>query len=300
MARSESMRDPIPVVLFVYARPRHLVRALASLRDNGVPLLYVFADGARSATDAAGVAEVRALVRTIDWCEVRLVERTENFGLGRNVRAGLDEVAAKHGTFIVWEDDLIAVPGAYAWICAALRHYEADERVMSVTAWTHPRVTPRGLGDSPYFDARAECWVWGTWARAWRGMEAGTAAEKMALAEARGVSRGAYGTDLPVMAEGEQRWNIWAVRWLYHHLQHGGLCLRPPWSMVEHLGFDADATNAAEGGQWANPPLRAAPPLPAVWPEPNEHGQCRALWHETTVGGWRGLWRRAKVKLGLA
>ncbi|HET7535421.1 MAG TPA: hypothetical protein VFJ90_03145, partial [Candidatus Didemnitutus sp.] len=194
----------------------------------------------------------------------------------RNVLAGVSEVAQLHSAFIAWEDDLIAVPGTYEWVCAALRHYAADERVMSVTAWTHPRLTPSDVGVAPYFDGRAECWVWGGYARSWRGMEQ-TALEKMAAARARGVAPDAYGTDLPRMARDEARKNIWAVRWLYHHLQHGGLCVRPPWSMVEHIGFDASATNAAAAGVWANPPLRPAPDVPAAWPEPRENAACRDL-----------------------
>ena len=164
------MADPvIPVVLFAYARPAHLARALACLRENGVPLVYAFADGAKGPADAAAVAEVRAMLRAVDWCEVRLTERAENFGLGKNVLTGVSEVAARHEAFVVWEDDLVCVPGTYAWMCAALRHYATDERVMSVSGWTHPRVTPADAGDAPYGDARAECWVWGAWARSWRG-----------------------------------------------------------------------------------------------------------------------------------
>lgn len=292
--------DIIPVVLFAYARPVHLARALACLRADAVPLLCVFADGAKSSTDAAAFAQTRALLRGIDWCEVRLTERTENFGLGRNVLAGVSEVAARHGAFIVWEDDLICVPGTYAWMSAALRRYAGDERVMSVTAWTHPRVTPRDVGTSAYFDARAECWVWGTWARAWRGMTEETAEVKLAAAVRRGVPADAYGADLPIMAAAEPRQNTWAVRWLYHHLQHGGLCVRPPWSFVEHIGFDSSATNAAGATVWANPPLRAVPASSSDWPEPREHPRCRALWEAAYAGGWRGLWRRIRGKLGLA
>jgi len=281
----------IPVVLFAYARPGHLGRALACLQENRVPRLHVFADGAKGSADAPAVAETRALLRAIDWTEVRLVERAENLGLGRNVLAGVTEVAAQHEAFIVWEDDLIGVPGTYAWLCAALRHYAGDARVMSVTAWTHPRITPAGLADQPYFDARAECWVWGAWARSWRGMDQ-TALEKIAACRARGVAPDAYGADLPVMARDEARKNIWAVRWLYHHLQHGGLCLRPPWSMVEHLGFDVTATNAAAAVSWANPPLRAAPPPPAAWPEAVLHSDCRRLWARANPGRWRRWWGR--------
>lgn len=282
----------VPVVLFAYARPVHLARVLACLRENAVPLICAFSDGAKGPTDAAAVAEVRSLLRAVDWGEVRLTERSENLGLGRNVLAGIDEVASQHDAMVVWEDDLICVPGTYAWMCAALRHYAGEAGVMSVSAWTHPRVTPPDVGDRPYFDGRADCWVWGTWQRAWARMGDQSALEKMREASLRGVAPDAYGADLPVMARAEHERNIWAVRWLYHHLQHGGLCLRPPWSMIEHIGFDATATNAATATDWANPPLRQVPPTPVVWPVAREHAACCQLWKEANPGIWRQRWRR--------
>jgi hypothetical protein len=291
------MPAPIPVVLFAYARPALLARVLEVLRENRVPLLWVFSDGARDATDAAAVGAVRARLRAVDWCDCRVVERPANLGLGRNVRSGVDAVAREHEAFIVWEDDLIAVPGTYAWMCAALHHYAADERVRSISAWTHPRVTPPGIGAAPYFDARADCWVWGTWARGWRGMTEETALAKLGRAAELGRPVEAYGADLLPMAQEETARNLWAVRWLCHHFADGGLCLRPPWSMVEHLGFDRDATNAGAATDWANPPLRPSPPIPTVWPEPTEHPACRDLWQAANPGGWRRLLRRIRARL---
>ena len=291
------MPAPVPVVLFAYARPAHLARVLACLRENRVPLIHAFADGARGAADAADVAAVRSQLRAVDWCELRLTERPANLGLGRNVLAGVTEIAARHEAFLVWEDDLICVPGTYAWMGAALAHYAGDERVRSVSAWTHPRVTPPDTGEAPYLDARADCWVWGTWARGWRGMAEENALAKLDRAADRGVAPAAYGADLPPMARAEQSRNLWAVRWLYHHLAYGGLCLRPPWSMVEHIGFDAAATNAGAATDWANPPLRSAPPIPAAWPEPREHPACRWLWVDANPGGWRRLLRRLRAMI---
>lgn len=289
----------IPVVLFAYARPAHLARVLACLRENQVPRLEVFSDGPKGGRDGEAVAAVRSLLRGIDWCECSIVERPANLGLGRNVITGVSAVAARHEAFIVWEDDLIGVPGTYAWMSAALAHYAGDAAVRSVSAWTHPRVTPRDVGGQPYFDRRADCWVWGTWARGWSGMAEESALEKMAIAAAHGVPAAAYGTDLAPMAAEEAARNIWAVRWLYHHFAHGGLCIRPPWSMVEHIGFDAEATNAAAASDWSNPPLRAAPPVPASWPVPREHSACRGLWQAANPGGWRRLARRVRAKLAV-
>ncbi len=268
----------IPVVLFAYARPEHLQRTLASLRDNRVPLIYAFSDGPRTPDKVPLVEKVRATLRTIDWCEVVLIERTENLGLGRSIMAGVTEVLGKHESCLVFEDDLVIVPGAYDYLVSALHNYREDPRVMSVTGWTHPRITPPDVDDQPYFDGRAECWVWGTWGRAWQGINDKTAREMMLAAEAKGIDRNAYGSDLPGMAEQEFERNIWAVRFLYHHILNHGLCLRPPWSMTEHIGFDALATNANAAGGWNNPSLRPCPPLPQSWPDAVENPECPTFW----------------------
>ena len=282
----------IPVILFAYARPAHLARVLACLRENRVPLILAYADGAKGAADAAAVAEVRALLRTVDWCELRLVERRENLGLGRNVLTGVAEVVSTHEAFVVWEDDLICVPGTYDWMCAALRYYAGDCRVMSITGWTHPRVTPPGVQSLPYFDGRGEGWVWGTWSRCLPGMHEPALAKQNAVLSI-GVPADAYGSDLPEMAAVEVRKNIWAVRWYYHHLQHGGLCIRPPWSMVNHIGVDDSATNAGGATEWSHRELRAAPPIPDIWPEPQLNPDCGPLWRKA----FPALWKRRLIAL---
>jgi hypothetical protein len=216
------------------------------------------------------------MLHAIEWCDVTIVERQTNLGLGRSIRSGVAEVLSRHDSVIVVEDDLICVDGLYAYLSAALERYRDDARVMSVTGWTHPRITPDDVVDQPFFDGRAECWIWGTWRRAWRGMD-DDALTLIRRCEQRGIDPYTYGADLVEMAKVEHAQNIWAVRFLYWHIVNGGLCLRPPHSLVEHIGCDVDATNASDTSAWANPPLRACPPVPAAWPEPVEHPECRTL-----------------------
>jgi hypothetical protein len=189
------------------------------------------------------------------------------------------EVLRKHDSIIVFEDDLICVPGTYDYLCSALEHYRDNKRVMSVTGWTHPIVTPSDITWQPYFDGRAECWVWGTWARAWQGMET-DAMTLVTQCKSKGIDTNRYGFDLFKMAERELRQNIWAVRFLYWHILNRGLCLRPPWSMVEHIGAGTGATNVsgADNGKWANPPFNPCPPIPENWPLSIENPNCSVLW----------------------
>ena len=219
-------------------------------------------------------------------------------GLGRSILAGVTEVLADREIAIIFEDDLVCVPGTYDYLSAALQRYRGDPRVMSVTGWTHPRVTPAGIADQPYFDGKAESWVWGTTAEAWRGMRE-DALLLMHRVAAAGEDISRYGADLPAMAAVEAEKNIWAVRWLYWHILNRGLCLRPPWSMVEHIGFGVGATNCAGESWLVNPPLRPCPPIPTRWPEPAEHPECSKLWRQigserpTIPGRLLGLARRA-------
>lgn len=272
----------IPVILFAYARPDHLRRTLDCLCANRVPMIYAFSDGPRTSDKKSAVAEVRQIFRAIDWCKVTLCEWETNLGLGRSILTGVTEVLSRHEAVIIFEDDLVCVPGTYAYLCAALEHYRDDPRVMSVTGWTHPSLTPADITDKPYFDGRAESWSWGTWARAWKGMET-DAKTLMEKCRAQGIDVYGYGADLVEMARTELQRNIWAVRFLYWHILNRGLCLRPPRSMVEHIGFDANATNARNESWLKNPPLKLCPPIPEQWPEPMEHIEC-ALLHQKACG----------------
>jgi hypothetical protein len=269
----------MPVVLFAYTRHEHLLRTLACLRRDGAQLLYAFSDGPKTPKQEEAVGVVRRTLREIDWCDCILTEKETNLGLGRSVLSGVSKVLEKESSVLVFEDDLICAPGTLQYLSSAMDHYKEDPRVMSVTGWTHPRITPNDVVDQPYFDGRAECWVWGTWARAWKGMGE-TARSLMTACEKLGIDVYRYGADLPQMAELELDRNIWAVRFLYFHILHGGLCLRPPHSLVEHIGFDTAATNATAGDKWPSAPLKACPQIPDRWPEPIENLVCPRIWQK--------------------
>jgi len=248
---------------------------------------------------AERVTEVRQILREIDWCEVHLVERAENLGLGKSILTGVTEVFEKHDTIIVFEDDLICVPGTYQYLCAALEHYKDTSNVMSVTGWTHPLFVPKNIGDQPYFDGRAECWSWGTWARAWKGMDQ-DAMSLLRACKQNNIDVYRYGADLPEMAKAEKQKNIWAVRFSYLHILNNGLCLRPPHSMVNQIGFDVEATNTKGASKLSLGELEACPPIPQTWPDPVENPECPGLWQRecgTRMTAWKDMMHRAVKKL---
>jgi hypothetical protein len=295
-----------PVALFAYARPDTLGRLLECLRGEGIPLLYVFCDAPARAELTPAVEQVRKMVHAIDWCTTRVIERKENLGLGKSIRAGVETVLQEHASILVFEDDLICVPGTYAYLATALQAYRDDSRVMSVTGWSHPTVAPQGIGDQPYFDGRSDSWLWGGWRRSWEGMDM-SALQMIRQCRRRGIDPRAYGCDLYRLAKYEEKGNTWAVRFMYNHIRNRSLCMRPPHSLVEHVGFGEGSVHITGAKQekwaakWGNPPLRSCPPIPAVWPEPVEDPSQRDKWQEK-CGRYapQSLWQQILSRLGSA
>lgn len=285
--------DSIPVVLFVYKRSNTLRVTLESLRRNNVGLLVVYSDAPKSDADTAAVENVRKMISEIDWCTTELHFADANKGLGKSIKDGLSEVFSRFEAAIVCEDDLEFVEGTLDYLSSALEHYADDHRVMSVTGYTNVRITPGDVKDAPYFDGRFECWLWGTWRRVWEKMKLHTALEMMNMVKDRGEDPYYWGGDLPYMAKTEERSNIWAVRMCYLHILNHGLCLRPPWSMVNHIGWGDGSTNCCAKSWEYNGDMNRAPSIPPAWPEPIVNPLCHSLDTKMYKRPWSDMFPRA-------
>ncbi|MCF0075198.1 2OG-Fe(II) oxygenase [Dyadobacter sp. CY261] len=291
----------IPVALFVYNRRDTVETLLDCLKSEGIPLLYVFSDGPKDDLDQIKVDQVREVISAIDWCEVVVFERPVNFGLGRSQIQGISEVLSRHYAALIFEDDLFFVKGTYSYLVSALEFYENAPEVMSVTGWTHPLITPKNLHGNPYFDGKSECWGWGTWSRAWKGMER-SALEIYSECLSRGIDVEKYGSDMPKMALEAADKNLWAVRWWYLHMLNDGLCLRPPHTLIETSGFDGRGTTVNPTmAIWRNPQLTDCPSIPEHYPEPIENIDCKKLWRnavDRTPVKYSGVYSPKGYELG--
>jgi hypothetical protein len=294
------MTEIIPVVVFAYRRPDLLHRALESIRKNLVPKIYAFSDGPRDASAVGDVAEVRKLLHAVDWVSIEIMEAPKNLGVSEAEISGISRVLAQHEMAVMVEEDLEFGPGTYDFVCAGLRHYRNEPRVMGVTAWSHPRVSPNGV-TQPYFTGRMSGLMWGTWRRAWEGMPDANAAQRLAECRARGIDPARYGRDLVESVVHEEERGFWDLRFNLHMLAQRGLFLFPARSMVQHIGYDPRATNSPDGTGWHN--VVAPPPRPdsLVWPRVEETHTAAERWRAaigtgkvTMADRLRRRWRKIR------
>ena len=245
----------VPVALFVYSRPRQLPRTLECLRDGGVELLYVFSDGARGDADEAGVAEVREVLRHIDWIEPTIVEREQNLGLSRSIREGLDWLFESHGSVIVIEDDICVAPDFHTYARLALEHYENEQAVAGVTGLRYP-FSRDAFEQYPYdvfLSPRFSSWAWATWRDRWQSFEFDPDLLRERIASAADFDPDAAGADMAGMIQAavvdETLGGSWDVVCAANMLLDRRYFVTPTWNMVENSGLE-EGTHADGAPRW--------------------------------------------------
>ena len=242
-----------PILLFVYNRPEHTRRLISSLLQNQEAAeseLFIYADQCKDIASAQSVQEVREYIHTITgFKRVNLIERTENWGLARNIIDGVTTQVNAYGRVIVLEDDLIVAPYFLRFMNDALEIYKDESRVGHIQAcdFTHAPILP-----DTFLIKWTGSWGWATWARAWKHFNPDGTALLQEL-ERKQLTRtfdfnGTYGFTRMLRRQTEGKNNSWAIRWNASLFLADILSLNVGKSLVQNTGFDGSGTNCGGGG----------------------------------------------------
>ena len=102
-----------PIALFVYNRPKHLLKTLNSLKKNAECKdtdIYIFSDGYKigNLEDEDKVNQVRKIIRKINFFKKKIfIKQKSQIGLRNNILNGINFVFKKNSSIIVLDDDLV-------------------------------------------------------------------------------------------------------------------------------------------------------------------------------------------------
>ena len=246
-----------PILLFVYNRPDHVKRGIESLLANNLAKdseLYIFSDAAKNSETQSAVDEVRRFIHTIQgFKEIHYVERTENWGLARNIIDGVTSLVNQYGKVIVLEDDLIVAPYFLQFMNDALETYQDEENVCHIQACDFTKDTT--LPDT-FLIKWTGSWGWATWKRAWKlfnpnGQELLDELIKRKLTY-RFDFNGKYGYTRMLRNQIKGKNNSWAIRWNASLFLADKLSLNVGKSLIQNEGFDGSGTNCGSGNLYAS------------------------------------------------
>jgi hypothetical protein len=293
-----------PILLFVYNRPEHTRRCIESLLKNSLASesnLFIYADGAKDSTQQEAVNEVRNYIRSIQgFKQITLMERSENWGLARNIIDGVTTQVNRYGKVIVLEDDLVVAPYFLQFMNDALEVYKNEPRVGHIQAcdFTQDSSLP-----ATFLIKWTGSWGWATWDRAWKhfnpnGNELLQELEERKLTHVFDFN-GKYGFTRMLRRQIEGKNNSWAIRWNASLFLKDILSLNVGRSLVQNEGFDGSGTNCGGGGLYAShlylQPLFITPISPIE--ENKEARQAFIRYYARTNSFWAKAIRRIKRTL---
>jgi Glycosyl transferase family 2 len=238
-----------PIALFTYNRPEHTHNTIQSLLQNSLAKdsdIFIFSDESKNQQDKVSVKKVRELIKkTNGFKSMEIIERTENFGLAKNITSGVTEILNIHNSAIILEDDLITAPNFLYFMNSALEYYEDDDRVASIHGYTPP--LKKALPNH-FFLQGADCWGWATWSRAWKlfnynGAELLKRIEEQSLMKQFDFD-GAYPFTKMLANQIAKKNDSWAIRWHASIFLEKKLTLYPKYSLVHNIGNDGSGNHS--------------------------------------------------------
>jgi hypothetical protein len=263
--------------------------------------LFIYADGAKDSTQQEAVNEVRNYIRTIQgFKQTTLIERSENWGLARNIIDGVTTQVNRYGKVIVLEDDLVVAPYFLQFMNDALEVYKDEPKVGHIQAcdFTQDSSLP-----TTFLIKWTGSWGWATWDRAWKYFNP-NGKELLQELEERKLTRifdfnGKYGFTRMLRRQIEGKNNSWAIRWNASLFLKDILSLNVGRSLVQNEGFDGSGTNCGGGGLYAShlylQPLPVIPISPIE--ENKEARQAFVRYYARTNSFWAKAIRRIKRTL---
>lgn len=257
----------IPTAVVCYNRPTPLLQVINALRLHQVEPLWFFSDGPQNEADIEAVAQVRAVIDTVDWTRPRIIYHEHNVGQKVAVPFAADSMFEAYEQAIILEDDCIPQPYFFDFMGECLRRYAEMQDIYGIVGYVP--LLPDGVIEQAQYDCffypRMGTCGWASWRRAWQYHTRRDLVVAHDRAIAAGIDLAQGGQDILRMIAKmrEQKRINWSLTWLLEVYSRGGYYIYPYESHIENVGFGTGVSQSAR-----TPPVRLASIKPARFPEP--------------------------------
>jgi len=245
------------VLIVAFNRPETTRRVFAAVRAAKPAKLFFACDAPRPDRpgEAERVAEVRAILRGVDWpCEVRTKFPEANLGCGPGVSSAISWFLGEAGEGIILEDDCLPTPAFFRFCATMLERHRDDPRIGLIAGSNMAPLVD--LPASHGFSRVTSCWGWATWERTWDQFNFIPEPIRDEEPWVRTLHPNAVDflrRKFDAIATGKVR-TVWDYQFMVQALRSGQLTVVPGRNLILNIGFDGTGTHFGNGGRpWAAP-----------------------------------------------
>ena len=210
----------VNVAILAYSRSNHFHRVLKSCESN-VNSVTVYMDYPKTENIFIEQEKMKDMI-TDSSCHVRLINRSENYGLVRSVLTSIKEELESQDHVILLEDDCVPTDGFFEFMSDSLTRYENDDTITSICATrTKCRFNP---------------WGWATWKNKWKY-------ESPPVDEVSGLPE-----DLLECLDKNDTDGIWSLGWLMTQYKNNCYSHFPNKNLIHNIGLDNSGVHSHEKG----------------------------------------------------
>lgn len=240
----------IPIVIFVYNRPKETEGLLRSLKLNlalGDRDVYIFQDGLKNDSHQEGWGRVNEIVQKWNFSNKKHRISEENKGLANSLYQGISYVLERYESVIILEDDLILSKDFIAYMDQALETYKENKKISSISGFSHFN---NEITEDYFLFPRVNSWGWGTWRDRWIGFKLNNINSSVLKNSTELERFNLGGEDLSWMLRNQLKGKIdsWAIQFTYFQFLRDCYTLFPRRSKVINNGFSNDATHTSKRG----------------------------------------------------
>lgn len=203
-------------------------------------VVYIFSDCWKNDYDKKEVLRVRQYIGKISgFKKIFIILRPKNFGLSKNIINGINFILKINKKIIVLEDDLKLSKHFLTYMNDALKTYNCEKKVASISGWSFP-ITFKPDSKDYFFIKGADCWGWGTWKRAWKKFNPDAKKLLFKIKNKNLVDlfnlNNSFDYLKMLQDQIDKKNNSWAIRWYASTFLENMYTLYPKISFVQNMG----------------------------------------------------------------
>lgn len=247
------------IAYFCYKRPIHTARTLQSLSRNDLADksdLYIYCDGPKNIEDEQLVKKVHLVIKNIrGFKNIYIKKFRKNQGCRKAIIFGLKHTIKQNSKIIVVEDDVDTHTSFLRFMNDALKKYEDEETVFSVTGFAYPQLDLKKYSYDAFFYPRTCSYGWGSWKSRIDKIDWGLD-DSLEIFHSKKMQKdfNKGGEDLYEMLLMQKSGKIdtWDISFTLSAFMNYGKTLYPTRSLINNIGFDGSGTHVKADNKYKN------------------------------------------------
>lgn len=242
-----------PVLIATVNRYEHLKNCIYSLQQCELATethLFVALDYPPTKEYVEGFLKIKSfLKRVTGFKEVTVIERQENFGTHKNIRAAMAHILEKYKNIIFTEDDNEFSQDFLLYLNAGLCEYEHNEKVFSICGYGYP-IELEDYNNDVYFYNGFSAWGYATWKEKYQKVDWSIDKLEIFISNKNNLKKISSKVLLKNLRKMVKTRKVLGDAYLcYHQARYGMVSVFPVISRVRNHGHDGSGVN---GGNSSN------------------------------------------------